>query len=376
MKSLALLLSLITLTGCGALLGRPDPAPQTFDTYTKLVTPYEEWKNRMACVGNLVDAYLLEPVHFGVRTIRDNSVTETFQANEGIPKVNTYSLLQSFNMISPRVKTINWGYHEMLEERGVMLSSGMVPDFLVGGGVVSIDRVIVTKDSSADVSLWYKILDDLRFQAKKTITASRISIRLVTEKNSHADRFEAVHKANAGIDLLVWREGSDLGGSFGVYGFSAGGSLNLRKLSSMGAAVEQGLLFTTAVLVGKTLGVPYYRCLGGSVDSDVVDIVKHQFRDMSHQQKLTTLAHLLSYYGITVKLPEASSDGIPEPLRRALATVKHQHRIFTWPMSNPDLEAIYLSLYFHLDTEKARKRHQQEREARQAQSPPREGGRS
>ncbi len=218
MKSLAVLLSMITLTGCGALLSRPDPTPQTFETYTKLVTPYEEWKNRMACVGNLVDAYLLEPVHFGVRTIRDNTVTETFQANEGIPKVNTYSLLQSFNMISPRVKAINWGYHEMLEERGVMLSSGMVPDFLVGGGVVSIDRVIVTKDSSADVSLWYKILDDLRFQAKKTITASRISVRLVTEKNSHAERFEAVHKANAGIDLLVWREGSDLGGSFGVYG--------------------------------------------------------------------------------------------------------------------------------------------------------------
>ncbi|MFO0701976.1 MAG: hypothetical protein U0236_22405 [Nitrospira sp.] len=376
MKALAVLLSLIGLTGCGALLARPDLAPQTFETYTKLVTPYEEWKSRMACVGNLVDAYLLEPVHFGIRTIRDNTVTETFQASEGIPKVNTYSLLQSFNMISPRVKAINWGYHEMLEERGVMLSAGLMPDFLVGGGVVSVDRVIVTKDSSTDVSLWYKILDDLRFQAKKTITASRIAIRLVTEKNSHAERFEAVHKANAGIDLVVWREGSDLGGSFGVYGFSAGGSVNLRKLSSMGAAVEQGLLFTTAVLVGKTLGVPYYQCLGGKVDSDVVDIVKHQFRDMSHQQKLTALANLLSYYGITVKLPEGPSDGIPESLRRGLAVVKPQHRDFTWSMKNPDIEAIYTALYFHLDMEKARKRHQQEREARQAQSTQREGGRS
>lgn len=376
MKSLAVLLSMITLTGCGALLSRPDPTPQTFETYTKLVTPYEEWKHRMDCVGNLVDAYLLEPAHFGVRTIRDNTVTETFQANEGIPKVNTYSLLQSFNMLSPRVKAINWGYHEMLEERGVMLSSGLLPDFLVGGGVASIDRVIVTKDSSGDVSLWYKILDDLRFQAKKTITASRISIRLVTEKNSHAERNEAVFKANAGIDLLVWREGTDLGGSFGVYGFSAGASLNLRKLSSMGAAVEQGLLFTTAVLVGKTLGIPYYRCLGGTVDSDVVDIVKQQFIEMSHQQKLTTLAHLLSYYGITVKLPEGLSDGIPEPLRRALAAVKHQRRDFTWSMKSPDLEAIYTALYFHLDTEKARKRHQQEREARQAQATQHGGGRS
>jgi hypothetical protein len=142
----------------------------------------------------------------------------------------------------------------------------------------------------------------------------------------------------------------------------------VKQIGAMGAAVQQGLIYATAIVVAKVLGLDHWSCFGTPPDPDVYQRVRANFERKTPTEQIAAIRNLASYFGVAPTKQNAA--GFDDVLQTNLHDIKERLSL-TW--KEDDMTSIFVALHFAIDVESARRRHLKERvaerEAERTQAP-------
>lgn len=243
-----------------------------------------------------------------IQTVGVVDDTGAAQATGGeIPYDITEMIKSAVNSIGGSVVFIPYDPHylsNMYKLKYTTLQNKVKPDILISGGITEFDRSLVATGDSYDFGGEFGMgsnapSGDLNFQDRNSISSVTLDLNLVDiESMAMVPRMQAVNS------VRVYKGARDTEIGFSILGVTFGVKGSVKKIQGRHAAVRTLVELSILEVVGKYLGLPYWKCLdAGSAKPDpvVLETIKDRYYFASKQEKISMVQNLLRIYGYPVR---------------------------------------------------------------------------
>ena len=254
-------------------------------------------------LGLMSEIYETDKIFFMARDIIDNTGSSLATSAE-IRRDITEMLKSTLNAFGGNIRYIPYDPDFIINNANTGYSgfnAKAMPDVIVSGGITEFDRGLETRGKNTDLSLEGDVKREtvgLEFssQNKKSVSSITLDFNLIDfESLAGIPRIQAINniKVHKGIaeDTI----------GFSISGNAIGLQGNVKKVQGRHAAIRLLVQASMIQLIGKHLGLPYWRLIPDSeVDPIVINKIKSKYAQMGETDRIIATQKLLILHGYDI----------------------------------------------------------------------------
>ncbi len=255
---------------------------------------------------------------FSVPGVRDDTGASAHSGGE-IQDDITEMLKSALNQIGGKVRPVSYdpGYINNMAAVGASKMVQTVPDYIIEGGITEFDRSLMTSGSGISAGATgtvsgQDIGGDVNSQDKSSSSNITIDLNLVNGRN-----LTMMPRMNAINSIKVHKGISEFEIGIQILSASLGYSDSIKKIQGRHAAIRLLVELGILELVGKSMVLPYWKCLPeGQPDEQFLETLKEFYQyEWPIKEKHYQVQRLLKAYGfkqikLTGTLTQADHDAV------------------------------------------------------------------